>query len=139
MSWLQNWKTKHIVMFLLALIAVTILCARVVPFLTDGSSIPIAAREVTVMWQLNDLKSALDLFQLDNGCYPPGTNGMHDLLHQPAWATNWHGPYAEQGIKDPWNHKYHYKFPGEHTNRCPYDLFSLGGYPGNHIQGNWQQ
>jgi len=111
-----------------------------VPHLLDDSKIPIAVREVMVMSELNDLKNAFDLFQLDNGCYPPGTNGLQDLLQRPAWATNWHGPYLKQIAKDPWNHEYLYRFPSTHTNNDhPYDLFSRGGYPGNQIIGNWEQ
>src|SRR5262249_17457455 len=68
----------------------------------DDSPVPLSARHVSVVTQLACFKTALDEFQVDNGFYPTGTNGLMALLQRPAGATNWHGPYLEALPKDPW-------------------------------------
>ena len=84
-------------------------------------------------------KTALDEFQLDNGFYPTGTNGLMALLQRPPGATNWHGPYIEALPKDPWGRDYRYECPGKHTAvGYPYDLWSLGGRPVNSIIANYE-
>jgi general secretion pathway protein G len=53
---------------------------------------------------------------------------LNDLVQSDA--SGWLGPYAKEGeLKDPWNHPYAYKSPGENK---PFDLISYGkdGKPG---------
>jgi general secretion pathway protein G len=86
------------------------------------------------------LKTALDGFEVDNGFYPLGTNGLMALVQRPAGATNWHGPYIEALPKDPWGRDFHYDCPGKHTAAgYPYDLWSLGGPPGNRVLANYRE
>jgi len=40
--------------------------------------------------QIFAFRSALELFEVDNDFFPPGTNGLRDLVVQPTGATNWH-------------------------------------------------
>jgi type II secretion system protein G len=85
------------------------------------------------------LKSALGAYQVDNGSYPKGSNGLDELLQQPTGATNWRGPYLEKYPVDPWGHKYIYEYPGKH-NPSSYDLSSAGpdGTAGTDDDiGNW--
>jgi general secretion pathway protein G len=71
------------------------------------------------------IKSALGAFEVDNGSYPKGSNGLLELVQQPTGATNWHGPYLEKTPLDPWGTKYFYEYPGKHQTNG-YDLFSAG-------------
>ncbi len=86
------------------------------------------------------IKSALDSYKVDNGDYPKGTNGLHELVQQQSGTTNWHGPYLDKLPVDPWGHKYNYEYPGKHDTNG-YDLFSAGpdGKAGTEDDiGNWQ-
>jgi general secretion pathway protein G len=115
------------------------------------------------MLQITLFEVALEAFHRDVGCYPPGPNGLSDLVRQPPGATNWHGPYL-QGIpqtdyyqlnqstnwlglfpylknvpKDPWGNDYIYECPGKH--RFPnygYELVSLGPPGKNGRVANWE-
>ena len=81
---------------------------------------------------------ALDAFHADTGFYPIGTNGLYDLLQQPAGATNWHGPYLDKPPKDPWGHSYIYDSPSKHASEgYYYDLVSLGPPGQNTPIANW--
>lgn len=95
----------------------------------------------TVIIQIAKFKNALEIFNVDNGHYPPGTNGLNDLVVKPSDATtNWH-PYLDKILLDPWGQPYHYECPGEH-NANSYDLSSAGfdGKFGTEDDiGNWSQ
>ncbi len=79
----------------------------------------------TAKIQLQSFAGALDLFYLDAGRYPSTSEGLDALVHQAAGAAAWNGPYLKGGSvpKDPWNHPYLYRSPGEHG---PYDILSRG-------------
>jgi general secretion pathway protein G len=74
--------------------------------------------------QMGAFRTAFDMFKEDNGFYPTGTNGLNDLVVQPAGVTNWH-QYLEKISLDPWGHPYLYEFPGKHWTNL-YDLSSAG-------------
>jgi general secretion pathway protein G len=91
------------------------------------------ARVTKARTDLNQLKSALDQYRMDNFRYPTTEQGLDALVHRPNDPNlkNWRADgYIEQLVKDPWGHDYHYIAPG--TNGTPYDLFSYGadGQPG---------
>jgi len=91
------------------------------------------ARVTKARTDLNQLKSALDQYRMDNFRYPTTEQGLDALVHRPNDPNlkNWRADgYIEQLVKDPWGHDYHYIVPG--TNGTPYDLFSYGadGQPG---------
>jgi len=96
------------------------------------------ARIPAAISQIASFETALDAFRADNGFYPTGTNGLQDLVRQPAGTTNWHGPYVDVIPNDPWGRKYVYECPGKHTTSgYPYDLFSLGPTSGKDAIVNW--
>src|ERR1035437_1850401 len=77
------------------------------------------------MTQIATFKTGLTFFRAHNGFYPTGTNGLQDLVRQPAGTTNWHGPYVDGIPKDPWGREYVYECPGKHSELgYPYDLRS---------------
>jgi len=85
------------------------------------------ARIKTTKIEIENISSAIDLFSIDVGRYPTSNEGLEALIKQPSGVDVWNGPYLKvKGgnlPKDPWNHDYIYRCPGEHG---PYDLYSFG-------------
>jgi len=75
--------------------------------------------------QIESFSSSLDLFYLDVGRYPTGSEGLAALAQRPGNASIWNGPYLKTGSvpTDPWGHVYLYRAPAE---RGPYEIVSLG-------------
>ena len=81
--------------------------------------------------QIETLGTALDTFRLDVGRYPNSQEGLAALRQRPFGVDRWDGPYLKKDVpKDPWDHPYYYRSPGEAGR--PYDLLSYGadGGPG---------
>jgi general secretion pathway protein G len=75
--------------------------------------------------QIESFSSALDLFFLDTGRYPNGSEGLAALVQRPGNITSWNGPYLKGGQvpADPWGNPYVYRAPGQHGT---YDILSYG-------------
>ena len=88
------------------------------------------AKRTQAVVQMRNIESALQLYRLDNGSYPPTEQGLEALVKQPSVgqvSTHWReGGYLEKGKipKDPWGNPYVYLSPGVHN--PDYDLKSLG-------------
>jgi general secretion pathway protein G len=103
------------------------------------------ARLVTSRRQIDAYKTALGLYDLDNGLFPTQEQGLNALIAQAGGGTtlpNWKGPYLDPPVlrPDPWGRPYVYRYPGQ---KIPsgYDLFSAGpnGVEGDEDDiGNWQ-
>ncbi len=126
---------------LLVLVILGILATIVVPkFANRGEQ----ARQTAARTQIAAFATALSAFEVDNGYYPRGKDGLQSLIQQPNDATNWRGPYLEEkgGIPlDPWGRPYLYECPGR-NNPNSYDLSSMGfdGREGTEDDiNNWQQ
>jgi general secretion pathway protein G len=90
------------------------------------------------MSEIQNLRTALDSFQVDNGFYPTNVSGLQDLIRRPIGATNWHGPYVGDIPKDPWGRDYVYECPGKHAAQgYPYDLLSIGPPGASNPIANW--
>src|SRR5262252_5400181 len=113
-----------LVELLLVLVILGILAAIVLPRFTNRTK---QAQVAAATTQISTFKTALDAFEVDNGYYPKGKNGLQDLVTQPRDAANWRGPYlqADSVPKDPWGNDYIYENPGRH-NPTSYDLSSMG-------------
>ncbi|HIE10414.1 MAG TPA: type II secretion system protein GspG [Kiritimatiellae bacterium] len=84
-----------------------------------------------------NISTALSLYELDNGSYPPS---LQALVSNPGGAQNWNGPYLQKGVpKDPWGNDYVYTYPGV-QNPHGFDLKSLGpdGVESDDDITNWQ-
>ncbi len=124
-----------LVELLLVLVILGILAAIVLPRFTNRTK---QAQVAAAQTQISTFKTALDAFEVDNGYYPKGKNGLQDLVVVPRDAQNWRGPYlqADSVPKDPWNNDYIYECPGRH-NPTSYDLSSLGPPGEDMVIGNW--
>jgi general secretion pathway protein G len=111
-----------LVELLLVLVILGTLAAIVYPRLAGRSE---QARITAARTQIAAFATALDAFEVDNGYYPKGRNGLEDLITQPRDAQNWKGPYLKDLPKDPWGNDYIYEYPGK-NNVNGYDLYSMG-------------
>jgi general secretion pathway protein G len=122
---------------LLVLMILATLAAIVIPKFSGRSE---QAKDTAAKTQIASFNTALDAFEVDNGYYPQGEDGLQLLIEEPKNATNWRGPYLKQGIpNDPWGGAYIYECPGKH-NEKGYDISSPGpdGKPGTEDDlGNW--
>src|SRR5260221_7390786 len=87
-----------LVEMLLVVVILGVLAAIVYPKVAGTSG---RAKNTAAMTQIGAFKSALDAFEVDNGYYPKGKNGLLDLVVRPRDAANWHGPYIDNIPKDP--------------------------------------
>ena len=83
------------------------------------------AKAETARLQIRTVATALDLYFLDNGGYPPQRVGLSALLQAPQGAPRWNGPYLRKAdsLIDPWGRPLIYRVPGRQGD---YDLYSLG-------------
>jgi general secretion pathway protein G len=107
---------------LLVLVILGILAAIVIPKFSGRTE---QAKITAARTQISSFSTALDAFEVDNGYYPKGRDGLQDLIQQPRDAQNWRGPYLKEIPKDPWNSDYVYEYPGK-VNANSYDLVSFG-------------
>jgi len=83
------------------------------------------ARAKAAKLQIEAFGSALDLYYLDVGRYPPASEGLNALVHRPSGVQVWNGPYLKGSVvpPDPWGNRYIYRAPAE---RAPYEIISMG-------------
>jgi general secretion pathway protein G len=89
------------------------------------------AKVTAARTQLDNFMTALGSYKLDTGTFPTTEQGLKALREKPADLDQWAGPYLPKDVpKDPWDHEYVYKFPGDHGDEP--DITSLGadGQPG---------
>jgi general secretion pathway protein G len=122
-----------LVELLLVVVILGILAGIVLPQMAGRSE---QARVAAAKSDIATFNTALGAFEVDNGFYPKGRNGLVALVQKPGNAQNWHGPYLANKTSvplDPWNNAYVYDCPGKH-NPGGYDLLSMG--PDGRIGGN---
>ena len=102
------------------------------------------AKLVATQRQIDAYKTALGVYELDNGLFPSTEQGLQALISTPGGGSlpNWKGPYLDPPVvrPDPWGHNYVYRNPGQKITNG-YDLFSPGpnGIEGDEDDiGNWQ-
>lgn len=83
------------------------------------------ARTETARAQISAISTALELYSLDVGVFPPQQTGLQGLVQPVPGQARWKGPYLKRadGLIDPWGHPYQYRFPGRAGQP---DVFSLG-------------
>lgn len=78
--------------------------------------------------QIETFKLALQSYYLECGAYPTDGQGLNALWEKPILSpvpVGWDGPYIDKELpKDPWEHSYVYKAPGEKG--LPFTITSYG-------------
>ena len=112
-----------VVMTIIALFA-----ALVVPnMLKHGDQ----ARVVKAHSDIQAFMTALNTYKLDTGVFPTTEQGLRALREKPNDLGQWAGPYIQQDVpKDPWNHDYVYRFPGEQGPDPEIICYGADGQPG---------
>jgi general secretion pathway protein G len=126
---------------LVVVVILGILAALIVPRIMDR---PDEARIIAARNDIRAIKSALNLYRLDNGVYPSTEQGLMALVQKPDTGVvprNWKpGGYLDKLPKDPWRNDYQYLSPGVYGE---IDILSYGadGQPGgegiNADIGSW--
>ncbi len=107
---------------LIVMVIIGLLAAFVVPKFIGRIG---ESKQITTKAQIELLSTALEMYKLDTGKYPPQGEGLKALINKSGEVNNWKGPYLRKNIipKDPWGTEYVYKHPGEHGD---YDILSYG-------------
>jgi general secretion pathway protein G len=105
------------------LVELLLVCAILIPKFSGRTE---QARIAAAQTQISIFRTSLDAFEVDNGYYPKGEEGLSALVEEPSDSKTWKGPYLQQGIPtDPWGQPYVYEYPGKHNNKG-YDLMCPG-------------
>lgn len=96
---------------LLVLVILGILAGIVVP-LYGGHTL--RAKITATGAQIATFKGSLAAFEIDNGFFPSGRDGLQQLVQPKSDTPNWKGPYIPEIPVDPWQHPYVYEYPGKH-------------------------
>jgi general secretion pathway protein G len=84
-----------------------------------------SARSDTSRTQIEQLSSALELYFLDVGRYPPTEAGLDALVKRPSGVERWNGPYLNKPDVplDPWGRPYLYRFVADSQR---FQIYTLG-------------
>ena len=109
------------------LVVVTILAILAGLVVPQLMSYPEEARATRARQDLQALRTALDLYRMDNFNYPSTEQGLRALVQKPGGrpeAANWRsGGYLKDLPKDPWGSEYVFLSPGQSGD---FDLYTLG-------------
>jgi general secretion pathway protein G len=114
---------------ILVVVIIGIMLTLVAPRIAGKSA---QAKRTAAQRQIDAFKTALQSYEFDVGEFPPA---LQALVVKPADVdeNTWKGPYLTSNLvpKDPWQHEYQYKSPGEHYK--DFDIWSTGrdGQDGN--------
>ena len=83
------------------------------------------ARTDTARAQVAAISTALELYTLDTGRFPPQQTGLSALVTPQLNVAGWRGPYLKRvdGLMDPWGRPYLYRFPGRNGGA---EVFTMG-------------
>ena len=83
------------------------------------------ARTEAARAQISAIATALELYSLDSGGFPPQQTGLMALVQNVSGGARWKGPYLKRadGVVDPWGRPYQYRFPGRAGQA---EVFTLG-------------
>lgn len=95
--------TELLVVLVILSLLIGVVGARVIGYIGT-------AKTDTAEIQIEQIKTALDLFLIDTGRYPTTQEGLKALVAAPAGLVSWRGPYVEADDvpRDPWDSPYIY-------------------------------
>ena len=83
------------------------------------------AKVQTAQVQIENIKTALEMYYMENGTYPSTRVGLQALVESTPEAPRWNGPYLKKtkNLVDPWGRPFQYASPGPDGD---YEIYSLG-------------
>jgi general secretion pathway protein G len=105
---------------LLVMVIIAILAAVVFPTYAHRTE---EAQITRAIADLDSIKTALNIFEVDNGRYPTTEEGLAALVNNPANLEHWRREIPAVPT-DPWGTAYIYRQPG--ANGGEFDLLSAG-------------
>jgi general secretion pathway protein G len=115
----RNRAAFTLIELLLVLVILAVLASIVV---INFTGVFHKTRNSKALADLHELGTALELYRVDCGDYPPTL----EVLVTNSGARGWAGPYINHGLPiDPWDHAYVYVCPGQHHPQS-YDLSVTG-------------
>lgn len=121
-----NRRGFTLIELMVVIVILGILAGLIVPRIMGR---PEQAKRLKARMQIESISTALHLYKLDNGMYPPTEQGLQALVEPPTSGDtpkNWRqGGYLEKGKvpKDPWGNDFVYLCPGIHDD---FDIISYG-------------
>lgn len=127
--------TEILIAIALIVTIVAVAVANYVPIYTNGQT------QAARIFVTDGVDTVLTSYRVDTGNFPTTEQGLSALLVVPENVVHWNGPYFKNPTLplDPWQHAYHYAYPGVH-NPKGYDVWSDGpdGLTGTTDDiGNW--
>lgn len=107
---------------LVVLVILGLLAALIAPQVTNYIG---GARSTAGKLQMENIRTAVELYKLDVGAYPPADPGLVALVEQPEDVAGWNGPYLRNrsALNDPWGKPFEYRVPGTDN---AFDIYSYG-------------
>lgn len=95
--------TELLVVLVILSLLIGVVGARVIGYIGT-------AKTDTARIQIEQVKTALDLFLIDTGRYPTTQEGLKALVEAPTGLVRWQGPYVDAADipRDPWGSPYVY-------------------------------
>lgn len=103
----ENQRGYTLTELLVVLVIIAMLTGLVAPRLIGRVG---KAKSTTARTQIENLVSALDIYNLDMDEYPSNEQGLSVLVKKPDDQNEWQGPYLRRGKVplDPWKRAYIY-------------------------------
>ncbi len=106
---------------LLVMMILAILAAVVVPKFTGRVE---ESKKKAAAAEISSIKTALELFESDNGRFPTQQEGLQALVTNPGSLPDWKHYYLERLPIDPWQRPYVYHCPG--ASGKDFDVYCTG-------------
>ena len=111
-------KAFTLVEMMAVVVIIGILAAFIAPkFFTQVDTAKITATKTNI----KKIEQAIQLYRMETGQMP---EKLRDLVKEPEEIRGWNGPYLDKELKDSWDNKFEYTFPGNEGR--PYEIISYG-------------
>lgn len=121
------------------LIVITIIGVLLGIAVVNLQGTPDEARIAAASQEIRTMSTALDMYRMQNSCYPTTEQGLKALVEKPEDAKRWQKGGYLKGSKvplDPWDNPYVFNAPGRSGD---YEVYSLGpdGRESDDDIGSW--
>lgn len=121
---------KRIIRFTLIgltiVVIIVILVLMVTPMVFPPVCTFVVEKEVAAKIDIFTISDALEMYKINNGCFPTTEQGLKALLEKSLPPpSNWNGPYLKKEPIDSWQKPYKYRCPSQNE-QLDFDLWSLG-------------